>query len=305
MEDRSHALIAVIFLVVFGVGAAAISLWMISPGAVRVPYLLESHINVGGLGPGSPVVYKGVTVGKVGYVKLDTSQPRNVLVLIRVNKGFPLSKNSYAVLGSQGLIGNKDIELHLGQPAPPLHSTTKRPARLALRAGELSNLMAEAGHIISSANSTLKAVHSLLSGKNKELIHNALVRINKATKLLVTLETKMGPVVDKTPGLLGEIEATLKRTRDVLNNANSLISKAQPSVREIGRVAGSAAGIGTQLNQQALPQLMALLRHLRILSSQLDQLARQLRHSPQSLIFGPSPRSAGPGEGASNHQKRR
>lgn len=304
MEDRSHALIAVIFLVVFGVGAAAISLWMISPGAARVPYLLESQINVGGLGPGSPVEYKGVTVGKVGYVRLDVNHPRNVLVLIKVDKNFPLTENSYAVLGSDGLIGNKNIELHLGKPASLLHSSVKKPARLNLQAGKFSNLMAQAGHIISSANSTLKAVHSLLSANNRKLIHKVLVRIDDATTRLARLERKLGPAVDKTPRLLDNIGVTLKRTRKLVDNANSMISKAQPAVHELSRAASSAAGIGNQLEQQAMPQFTDLLHHLRILSEQLDELVKQLRHEPQSIVFGRSPRSVGPGESVSHGQKK-
>ncbi len=296
MEDRSHAIIAIIFLAIFGLGAAAVTWWMMTPGAARVPYLLESEGSVAGLGPGSPVVYKGVQVGSVNYVRLDAKTHRRVNVLIRVDKSFPLTRNSYATLGSNGLIGNKNIDLHLGAAGPVLHTSDKRPARLELKPGEIGRLMQQAGGIVVQVKQTLAAVKTLVSGKNAQAISRSLAYIERASRKLVTLEDRTGAVLRRLPPLLRRTDAAVEQGRRLLATTNRLVVAAGQPVRAIRRAANSAAMLGTRLNQESVPQINALLLRLRTLGIQLQTLIKQLNRSPQSLILGPTRPPPGPGE---------
>lgn len=296
MEDRSHAIIAIIFLAIFGIGAAAVTWWMMTPGAARVPYLLESQGSVAGLGPGSPVVYKGVQVGSVNYVRLDAQTHRRVNVMIRVDENFPLTRNSYATLGSNGLIGNKDIDLHLGAPGPKLQTSEKTPARLNLKPGEISRLMNQAGEIVGQVKQTLAAVKDLVSGKNAQAISRSLAHIERASRKLVALENRTGAVLRQLPPLLQRTDAAVEQSRRLLATANRVVAAAGKPVRAIGRAANSAATLGARLDQESVPQINALLLRLRTLGMQLQTLIKQLNRSPQSLILGPAQLPPGPGE---------
>ncbi len=296
MEDRSHALIAILFLVVFGVGAGAVSWWMMTPGAARVPYLLTSEGSVAGLGPGSPVVYKGIKVGSVSTVRLDARTHRNVNVLIRVDQNFPLTRNSYAVLGSNGLIGNKNVDLHLGLPGPVLHTSARSPAQLELRPGVMGQIVSRAARIVDEAQQTLAAIHHLVSGSNARAISETLQHIAQVSRRLERLERQTGTLLTRLPPVLKEATAALQQSRQLLANANRLAIGARRPVQAIGRAAGAAAGLATQFDQSTMPQLGALVRRLGTLSEHLQALVGTLQRTPQSLIRGPARQRAGPGE---------
>lgn len=295
MEDRSHALIAIAFLVLFGVGAALVAWWMLAPATARVPYLLESQASVAGLGPGSPVNYHGVRVGGVRKVALDPHK-RQVEVTIAVDKNFPLPQGTYATISSQGLIGNKAIELTLGTGTETIETSASAPAHLPLREGSLAGLMQQATEIVADVKATLNSVRQLLSAENRQHIAKTLVNIQRASARLAALGKAAEPAVRQMPALLARARATLASTRRLLADADRLVAAAHAPVRAVGRAASSAGAVVAHLDQTTAPQLDALLVRLRALSARLESLAEQLRKAPQSLVLGPPPARPGPGE---------
>lgn len=295
MEDRSHALIAIAFLALFGIGAALVAWWMLAPATSRVPYLLESQASVAGLGPGSPVNYRGVQVGGVRKVALDPRK-RQVDVTIAVNKDFPLPVGTYATISSQGLIGNKAIELQLGESTRTIETSPGAPAHLPLREGSLAGLMNEAAAIVAEVRTTLHSLQQLLSEQNRQELSATLVNIKEASARLVALEKAAQPAVRQMPELLARTRSALASAQQLINAAERLVGASRVPVRALGRAASSAGAAIAGLSQTTAPQLDALLVRLRALSGRLDRLARQLERSPQSLILGPPPPSPGPGE---------
>lgn len=296
MEDRSHALIAVVFLAVFGVGAALVAWWMLSPGVVRLPYQLESQASVGGLGPGSPVKFKGVLVGKVDSIRLDQKTHRSVEVMIAVDKNFPLPQGSYATISSNGFIGNEFVDLHLGSGSAVIHTSAKNPARLELKPAGLSELMNQAQGVIGDVHKTLASAQELLSPENRKKISATLSSIQQASAQLVDLERAAQPSVRELPALVVQTKDTLATARRLVANADALVARARVPMAAVGQAASSTAALTAQLNQQSAPQLNALLVRLRALSAQLEALSAQLRQTPQSLILGPAKARPGPGE---------
>ena len=303
MEDRSHALIAIAFLVVFGVGAALIALWMLSPGVVRVPYLLESKTSVGGLGPGSSVKFKGVLVGKVKTIHLDRRTHRSIEVMIAVDKNFPLPKGTYATVSSNGFIGNEFVDLQLGPDSTTIQTSAAHPAHLQLKAGGLSAMMDQAKQIVGDVQETLKSAQAVLSPQNRQQIADTLGNLNKASAELVQLEKTISPSTKELPGLLAQARETLVTARDMVANANTLVVKAQQPMDSLGQAASSTAAFTTQLSQETTPQLNALLVSLSTLVTRLDALSAELQQTPQSLILGPAKPQPGPGETPPRTQK--
>lgn len=295
MEDRSHALIAIAFLALFGVGAALVAWWMLTPATARVPYLLESQASVAGLGPGSPVNYHGVRVGGVRKVALD-ARKRQVEVTIAVDKDFPLPKGTYATISSQGLIGNKAIELTLGKSSETIETSPSSPARMELREGSLSGLMAQATDIVAEVKATLHSMQELLSSENRRHFSALLVNIEQASARLAALEKAAEPAVRNLPQVLAQARNALASAQRLLADTDRLVAAAHAPVRAVGRAASSAAAMAAQIDQTTTPQLNALLVRLRALSTRLEALIEQLQKTPQSLILGSAPARPGPGE---------
>jgi len=296
MEERAHALIAIIFLAVFGVGAGLVAWWMMAPGVSRVPYVLDAQGSVAGLGPGSPVSYHGVRVGGVRKVGLDPRNRRHITVLVAVDTNFPLPEGSYATVASPGLIGTKAVELTLGSGPNNIQTSIASPAHLPLKSGAMSGLMHNASAIMSSLKDTLKSVHELLGKQNREHISATLAQIDEASAQLVQLEKAVRPSLKKMPGLITQLDDTLGDARKVLVQAKTLVSEARQPIQAVGRAASAAGALATQASQTMLPGFDALLARLRTLSARLQTLVDTLQRTPQSLIVGPAPVRAGPGE---------
>lgn len=295
MEDRSHALIAIGFLVVFGIGAALVVWWMLAPKMNRVPYLLESQASVSGLGPGSPVSYKGVRVGAVRNVQLSPDH-RDVNVLIGVDADFSLPQGTYATVSSQGLIGSNFVDLTLGKGPGTIHTSVASPARLSLKQGSLAGLMDQAKTIVGDVEATLQSVQSLLSDQNRQDISETLADIRQASAQLAALEKSAQPGVAQLPALISQTRATLATANGLLADSDRLVNRAQGAVAAVGHAASSAAALTAQINQQSAPALTALLVRMRALTTQLQGLVVQLQATPQSLILGPAKVRPGPGE---------
>lgn len=296
MEERAHALIAIIFIAVFGVGAGLVAWWMMAPSVSRVPYVLDAQGSVAGLGPGSPVNYHGVRVGAVRKVGLDPHNRRHVNVLIAVNTDFPLPEGSYATIAAPGLIGSKTVELTLGSGKNDIQTSAQSPAHLPLKPGAMSGLMHNASEIMASLKDTLESIHELLDKQNRDHISATLAQIDKASAQLVQLEKEAHPTLKEMPGLITQVHDTLGAARKVLVQAKTLVAEAHEPVQALGRAASAASGLAVQMNQTTLPGLNALLARLRTLSARLQTLVDTLQRTPQSLITGPSPMPAGPGE---------
>lgn len=295
MEDRSHALIAIGFLVIFGVGAALVAWWMLAPTVNRLPYLLESETSVAGLGPGSPVNYKGVQVGAVRKVQLAPDH-RTVNVLVGINADFPLPEGTYATVGSSGLIGSNYVDISLGQGPGTIHTSTHSPAKLRLKPGSLMGLLGQAADIVDEVKSTLNSVQELLSSENRRQITETLADVRQASAELTKLEKAAEPSVAQLPALVTETRRTVAKAGELLANSNRLVTKVSSSMSAVGAAASSASALAAQMNQQSAPQLTALLVRLRALSEQLEGLAAELRKTPQSLVLGPARARPGPGE---------
>lgn len=295
MEDRSHALIAIGFLVVFGIGAALVAWWMLAPKMNRVPYLLESKTSVSGLGPGSPVSYKGVRVGAVRNVQLSSNH-RDVDVLIGVDADFTLPKGTYATISSQGLIGSNFVDLSLGSGPGTIQTSPASPARLPLEQGSLAGLMSQAKTIVGDVEDTLHSVQSLLSEQNRQDISETLADIRQASAQLTALEKAAQPGVEQLPSLITQTRSTLATANDLLANSNRLVTRAQGAIASVGQVASSTAALTAQIDQQSAPALTDLLVRLRALTTQLQGLVAQLQSTPQSLLLGPAKVPPGPGE---------
>lgn len=296
MEERAHALIAIVFLAVFGVGAGLVAWWMMAPSVKRVPYVLDAQSSVGGLGPGSPVDYDGVQVGAVRKVALDPQNRRRVEVRIGLNADFPLPEGSYATIAAPGLIGNKVVELTLGSGSSNIETSVESPAHLPLKPGQIAGLTHDAGGIMDSLKATLDSVRDMLSKSNRKRIVATLGHIDQASAQLVQLEKEARPAIKSVPALVAQLRSTLDAAQGVLERAKVLAARAQQPVEAVGRAASSAGAMAVQLNQSTLPRLNALMGRLQTLSRRLEALVNTLNRTPQSLIVGPAPVPAGPGE---------
>src|SRR6201987_182594 len=94
---------------------------------------LQSHGNgihyrtylryAGGLEPGAPVLFGGITVGKVKGVRPATADPTKIEIMVDVKEGTPLNQKSVAKLGIVSVMSGAALSITTGsndaQRLPP------------------------------------------------------------------------------------------------------------------------------------------------------------------------------------------
>ncbi len=195
--------------------------------------LRTSFTNTGGLRVGSPVRMGGITVGTVTSVRFGTTNndPRLYVdfeltreALIRVRR------NSIAEIGSKGLLGDKALDVSIGDPSQP---AVENNGVIEGRSEDaLADAMRNAGAILSRANTVLDNViaatrplaNPQLSADLVALVHDLRV---------------VGDQVATGNGTVGQ----LLRDQQMANDIRSTLHSARNAVGSVERATGQVEAL--------------------------------------------------------------
>lgn len=311
MENRAHAIVAGLFVVLFGLALAAAILWFSGDAIEQDVYVLVSESSVSGLNPQAAVRYRGLQVGYVDKIRLDPKQPRVILIRILVDKETPVTHGTYAELAYQGLTGLAYIQLDDDGTAPkPLATSYSAPARIEMRASLLQEVGSSAPLLLARLSALTERLTGLLNEENLTHIKNTLANVEAVSARFIALQDKLAPTIDTLPSIAANTQNVLKHADELLVDLNKLTGQLERSLKTFdqvatsaGRVAASAEKIGKagelvsgDLRSSALPKLERLLENISNTSHNLDKFLTNIERRPQSLIFGKPAAQPGPGE---------
>lgn len=290
MEDRSHAIIAVSFLILFGAGAAFVAWWMQSGTPQVKDYVIVSPFSVSGLAIDADVQYKGVQVGTVKAVELDPDNPHRILIRIALIAAAPVTHATYAQLSSKGITGGSYIALMDGEgKQTPLKTSARHPAHIPIRPSLTHKLESSGKQLLNQTDKLGKRLNELLNDKNRAHVSAILAKLDQATTKLVALEDAALPSLKALPTLTAQASKTLNRSRALLDSLNR-------DARALHSVLDSAGRTTHKLSTDTLTKIDALTTRMNRTVNDIDALTRQLRRDPQSVLFGAPPAAPGPGE---------
>lgn len=297
MENRAHAIAAVVFLIVFSVGAVLVYYWLAHRPGEPLPYEIVTSESVGGLSPQSEVRFKGLVVGHVDSIGFDPDDRARVILRIQLQRDTYVTHATYAEVAMQGLTGGSVLELKLGPGSrAPLATSAAHPALIPMRPGMLDSLLASAPEVVRQLKGVLAEARQVLDQNNREHIAASLQQLDQATRELAAVEQQL-------PGLLQGMQRSVDESHALLANADQLVRDAETPVRNaaaleasIQALSRSSWQLSERLNRQTLPDVDTLSQSLQQTSRQLDALLRELKARPQSLIFGAPKPPPGPGE---------
>jgi phospholipid/cholesterol/gamma-HCH transport system substrate-binding protein len=117
METDRHYFLEGLFIIVLAIGAALAFVWLSATGhRDDLVYQIRFADSVSGLTVGDPVKFRGVDVGTVKAIALDSADPRLVQVDVRLRKETPVKTDTRAVLRLKGITGVVFVELNGGAP---------------------------------------------------------------------------------------------------------------------------------------------------------------------------------------------
>jgi len=297
MENRAHAIIAVSFLLVFSAGALPVYYWLADRQDEPLAYEIVTGQSVGGLAEQSEVRFKGLVVGHIAKLGFDPDDRSRVVMRLQLKRDAFVTHATYAVITMQGLTGGSVLELKLGKGSrAPLATSDKHPARIPMRQSLLDFLASSARKDMQDLQKVLASARQVLDENNREHIAASLQQIDAATRKLTAIEMQL-------PALLDNVQRSVVQSHALITHADALVRDAQTPVRDAAKLeasiqalAQSSRQLSDKLGSQTVPGFDALSESLLRTSQQLDEILRELKAKPQSLIFGPPRRPPGPGE---------
>jgi phospholipid/cholesterol/gamma-HCH transport system substrate-binding protein len=286
MENRSHAMLAGLFTLVFLIAAAVAAIWISKKNVPLKPYELVASSPVTGLSVQSQVRYQGVPVGKVESLRFIESKPGQVRILIGVDPKAPVTEATWAEIITAGVTGISNVELRdNGSSKVLLESTAEQPAEIPIRPSFLERLQSQGGGMLASVERVLTQVEKITSDENIASITTSLKNTAQLTERLSRSVEALEPGLKKFPKVMDGLSDSIS----LLNAPNGPMHQAVQSLQSIQDMVA-------QLRVSTLPDVSALTVSVTDAARAFTLTSRQLGQSPQSLIFGLPRAAAGPGE---------
>lgn len=307
MDTKVNYTVVGIFVICLGVMLAVFFLWLTSfkNHEVYDVYIVYMHEEVSGLSMQSPVRYNGVKVGYVDSIILNPKDPQQVVLMLKISRGTPITTSTVATLMSEGITGIVYVGLKaLTSQAPLLKAKPGEkypviPSEPSLLL-KLSTALQDVTRTIQDLSDSISKV---FNEDNRRAIGESLGSIAKVTKTLAdnsknindSLASMKGllangeKVSQRLPNVMDELQETLKSFKQLANN----FSEAGHNVAITARDTRTAM---QNVSQQLVPSAQQLLDQLNTIAGNLQQISTQLQHNPSILVRGQAPERPGPGE---------
>lgn len=308
MENKAHAMAAGIFVALLTVLVLGMAAWLTRDTGIRDTYEISTRETVTGLQEQAPVRFRGVDVGKVASIGFDPKQQGNVLLRLEIDREAPITRETYATLGFQGVTGLAFIQLaDEGRTAVRLAPNDDKPPRIPLRPGLLAKLEDRGEIILDQVEQVTTRINKLLSDDNQQRVAAALENIGKAA--------------DNTTQLVTRLDRTVTQQLDpALAQATTTLRSVQRNVDEVGRAATEFRLTAQSLNaddgpiqrlsdgseafsqaaetfsRATLPRINRTMDEATGTLRSLDRAIDALTENPQALLYGEGAVRPGPGE---------
>ena len=193
----------------------------------------------GGVQPGSPVRYGGMTVGKVARVRVDPGNSTRIEIQVTVDRDAPLKTDSVAKISTLGPLTDNYIEIGTGTAHAPLAPPgSELPSAEAFGLSQLAdaaqamlpdvqNAMKTLNHNLDDLQITLARANDLLNDRNRASIGNSL---NNLDHLVADTRPKVSDSLNNLNGMLSDARPKVSTS---LTNVQELTAKMAPLLEDV------------------------------------------------------------------------
>ena len=322
MENKSHAIAAGAFVLAVASLLVAMAVWLTRDTSHKRVYEISSRDGVTGLQPQAGVRYKGVLVGRVTDIDLDSQASGNVLVRITVNDKAPITGATFASLGFQGVTGLAFIQLDdAGATAAPLATSKTQVARIPMRPGLVSRFTTQGGQLLDQLEQASGRANDLMAAENQKALMLAITNLGQAAASINQLSQRANQMLATRPGedamnlprVMAQAEAALqsvKATSERLVDTADAVKTSATEFKQLSarmnspggtldRIAQSTEALtatGQLMNATLVPRLNRTAEDAARTARQVGRVADTVSEAPQSLLLGKGAAQPGPGE---------
>lgn len=265
MENKARYTVVGIFVLVFTIAMILFVLWLARYDIEEInskEYRLYSKISIGGLNKNSIVEYKGLDIGVVEKIQINPKNLEEIEIILKISKPEVIKIDSFAIVQSQGVTGNKIIEIDGGtHNANLLTHKDDSFSVIPLKKSFLDKITSSAGNITEQVETVLVRFEKLLNKKNLDNIDNILNNTNKSTKDFDEMILKVNNLID----------SSFVKT---LNNVDKMTSSIEKVVKDdISKTVTNVDNLSKNLNLLAKDIQVIINTDVKLLIKELQKTA--------------------------------
>jgi phospholipid/cholesterol/gamma-HCH transport system substrate-binding protein len=256
--------------------------------------------SVSGLSDGSVVRYLGVDVGRVRAIRLDPRASDRVQAIVDIDSTAPISEETVASLGLQGVTGLLYIDLERDPGDKPLMGEVPSQRYPVIQSvqSDFDLLISSAPELFTKAAIAADRVAQLFSDDNLTAMSRTVQNIGNASDELPGMLREARSLATGLQATAKQIEAAAAGVRQVTDTAGPDLARTLDQVRVVAEnlasvsarmetfVAENQASI-TRFSDQGLAELQQLIRDGRQAAQEFRELTRTVRENPSQLIYEP------------------
>ncbi len=302
MERDAKYLIVGAFVLLVAALAAFFVIWYTGGRDQREyqPYEIYFQGSVSGLSEGSVVRYLGVDVGRVRAIGLDPRAADRVQAITEIDVRAPISEETVASLGLQGVTGLLYIDLARSdgdKPLMPIVPSQRYPVIRSVRS-DFDLLISSMPELFSKAAIAADRVTKLFSDENIAAVNNVVNNVSSASNELPGMLQEARGLAEDLRGTAVQIEAAAAGVRQVTDSAGPDLARTMERVRTVAEnLAAASARLETfvaenqnsisRFTDQGLAEMQQLIRDGRQAAQEFRELTRALKENPSQLIYEP------------------
>ncbi|MBD3898274.1 MCE family protein [Halomonas sp. ML-15] len=304
MEPRAnHIMIGGITLLLIA-AIALFGLWLARFGDERETLMIDVVFQeaVSGLSDGSRVEYNGLRVGSVSRLRLDPSDPTQVIARITVAADTPVTTDTQARIAMTNITGSSHIQLSTDSlSGPPL--VARREGGVPVIIAEpspFSRLRTNWEESMGGVNSLVDNINQMFSEENVGSITSILHNVEEVSRFAVEHQEQAGVAMDNLAQTTASANRAFESLDGLIVDANRMLDvhgeEAMRSVSDaMRRLDAVMASVDEIINdnrgslEQGLQGVHALepaIRDFRNAVNTIERTTRQFDGDPAGYMLG-------------------
>lgn len=285
MENKARYTIVGLFVLTFTIAMIIFILWLARYDIEEInakEYRLYSQTSIAGLNINSIVEYKGLDIGVVKAIQINPKNLEQIEIILKITKPEVIKTDSFAIIQSQGVTGNKIIEIDGGTSGSKLLEPTEGSfVTIPLKKSFLDKITTSAGNISSQIEVVLRRFEKILNEKNIENIDKILSNTESSSKDFNKMVIKVNDLIDTS------IKQTLKNVNSMTNSLDNVIKKdISKTVNKIDTLSDNMNHLSNDIRDIVNSDVKALIKDLQKTarsSQDIDKVLDELESTLQKI----------------------
>ncbi|GAB6888881.1 MlaD family protein [Desulfothermus okinawensis JCM 13304] len=304
MDRDVHYVVIGLFVILSVISLILVVIWLSNTKYKKEYkyYIVKFKESVSGLNVGSPVKYKGIKIGSVESLAIDSEDPNTIDVTVKILKKVPIKEDARAILTYQGITGLASIEIKGGSrhskelPAreeEPYPEIKTEPSIITRLDTTLSSLSGQAEMLVRNLNYLLDKEHVNKLIKTVDNINSVVENVANHNRDISLVIKNIYKTSKELPGL---VDLMAKNVNHLSNDFTKLLYHTRRDEELITKLLVSKTNDFSAKSNMVMDETLKTLKDIQNTLSKIKILLSNIEDRPSSIIYDGMLTKPGPGE---------